>query len=322
MNSLSYEKTADKDSLKIGSGHYGVETIVMNYCGLKKIRPIIGTWQHGVLHEETILNAIQCTDSFIKGKLKRKYPFFVANNHIKSFLLREGYENVHAIGLPIIYAKKILKPVNRSPGTLLLIPSHSSAISPPWDFSEYARFVEEVGKNFSRVTVSLHYNDYNQNTISLFSKIKNVNIVLGAVENRQDSISRMAYLFSTHEYASTNFISSGIVYAAHFGCKVSISGPSNIDWQIKDAYNNADVNHRIEDYVEGLFKLEKKYDFLNCELPKINSTNHQNDWVDELLGTPNIQNSKRLSTILGLGYFNKYKKLQLSAKVLLFNENR
>jgi hypothetical protein len=70
---------------EINSGHYGIEQIAKKYCGLKKSKHIIGIWQHGVFLPEILHYPDQLTSHEIPLLIRKRYPFFVANQHNKDF---------------------------------------------------------------------------------------------------------------------------------------------------------------------------------------------------------------------------------------------
>jgi|694.fasta_scaffold134168_3 hypothetical protein len=297
---------------EINSGHYGIEQIAKKYCGLKKSKHIIGIWQHGVFLPEILHYPDQLTSHEIPLLIRKRYPFFVANQHNKDFLRANGYRNVHAIGMPIVYAK--VQPKIKIRDSLLLLPDHSVEWHPQKEsFEEYALFVEEIIKNFSRVTLSLHKHDYTQSNIELFKKYKNLKVILGASEWDLTSLERSANLFNSHEFACANTLNSGLIYAGFFGCKISIAGPKSHNQQILNAaipalIDNSELLNKVN---YGFAQIQEKYNFLR--LPST-SLKHSKSYVaicSDLVGFQFKKEPKELVKILGLTHSNLIKKYAL-----------
>jgi hypothetical protein len=304
----------------INSGHYGIETIVKEYCGNKKDKHVIGIWQHGVLFVEHVVHPFQLTSHEIPKLLSKYYPFFVANEDLKEFLILRGYKNVHAIGLPIIYTNNsFVKRVNKS---ILLLPHHGVNLDEEiWknlnkkpDYTEYFMFAKSISKDFEHMTLSLHRNDYTQENIALFSEIKNLKIVSGGDPNDQNSLNRMASLFRSHEYATSNVVQSALVYAGYFGCKISISGPPSLNYTfetltwLKGMSGGEDLIPKI---IFGVEFVENKCNFLRIPPSKLLDSQTHENWSSKLLGSNNKRSPKDLGKILGLSGLNLLRKYAL-----------
>ena len=296
----------------INSGNYGIETIVKEYCGLKKSKHIIGIWQHGVYLPEVIYSPDQLASHEIPLLIRKRYPFFVATKHDKDFLLANGYRNVHAIGLPIVYTK--VEPKAKVRDSILLLPDHSVEWhSQKQPFAEYALFVEKIIKNFSRVTLSLHKHDYTPRNIELFKNYNNLKIVLGASEWDLSSLKRSASLFSSHEYACANTINSGLIYAGFFGCKISIAGPkSNYQQILNSALPTFKDNSELLNKLNfGYEQINEKYNFLRLPNTSLKDSKSYVNLCSDLVGFRFKKTPNELMRILGLTHTNLIRKYAL-----------
>ena len=297
---------------EINSGQYGIEQVVKEYCGLKKSKHIIGIWQHGIYHPEILHYPDQLTSHEIPLLIRKRYPFFVANQHNKDFLRANGYLNVHAIGMPIVYAK--VQPKVKVRDSLLLLPDHSVEWHPQKElFEEYALFVEKIIKNFSTVTLSLHKHDYTPRNIELFKKYKNLNVVLGASEWDLTSLERSATLFNSHEYACANTLNSGLIYAGFFGCKISIAGPKSHNQQILNAaipalMDNPELLNKVN---YGFEQIQKNYNFLRLPNTSLKDSKSYVNLCSDLVGFRFKKTPNELMRILGLTHTNLIRKYAL-----------
>lgn len=303
----------------INSGNYGIESIVKNYCGLKKYKHIIGNWQHGVIFPETVYHPYQLVGNEIPIAIKKFYPFFVATQDFRLFLSKNRYCNVRAIGLPILYAEN--SSTIRQRDSILLLPNHGVDINLDiWKklkFTEvpklnaYFEFAKSICKNFEKATITFHKNDFNEQNIKLFSQISNLKIVKGGDPNDQDSITRLVELYKSHEYATSNVLQSALIYAGFFGCKISICGPPALDYLIKVSAwlsilgKSEELNQKIAD---GFRKADENCNFLKLREHSLRESQQHIEWCSKLLGSDFKMSPDELRKALGLSRLNLIKK--------------
>lgn len=218
-------------------GAYGDQKVAAQYCGLQSVPyPIKGEWQHGWIAPERNIHPEFVIGSDGRSYQRRKrYTFYVARQDQVSYLRSQGYKEVHAIGLPILYVQA--PQVKRIPGSLLVMPAHSlPETKEEWDADEYARYIKSIAPRFSLVFICVHKSCIEKsNWVSAFRDM-GIQIIEGADERDQNSYFRLASLFSKFEFVTTNTFGSQIAYASYFGCKVSVAGP-HLKWEKKDFEN-------------------------------------------------------------------------------------
>jgi len=82
--------------------NYGNLKIMRKFCSFPGLK-IPGVWQHGwspIFYNE-IAEMVIASNGLTKKNKNNTY--FVAVEHQREALIKEGYSDVHAIGLPIIY---------------------------------------------------------------------------------------------------------------------------------------------------------------------------------------------------------------------------
>ena len=178
-------------------------------------------WEHGWKY-----GAVS-TAEHIGGykKKKSKSLHLVSNLKHEAILRAEGFSNVHAVGLPYLYADK--PNLVRRKGSLLVCPGHTSTYSDQ-DWSklaeEYAERISEIKEGFSDVLVCLSANCIEREQWIHEFDAKGIPWVMGAWIYDRNALRRMRCLFSQFEYVTTNCVGSHIVYSSYEGCKTSIWG--------------------------------------------------------------------------------------------------
>jgi hypothetical protein len=247
------------------SGAYGDIKALASHANLnyKHLR-LNGEWQHGwIPPERNVHPEFVVGSSGLSRLYRRSQTFFVARQDQVEFLKSCEYDNVEAIGHPIIYIQK--SPVVRVPGSLLIMPTHST---PEGDagrdesFYAYIEYIKSIKDRFAEVHACIHQCD-----IEIYSSPFNdlgINIIKGSLEEDQNSYSRMAYLGQTFEYMTTNTFGSHVAYLSYFGSRVSVTGPKPQINPLKlknlTFYNNCD--DCIQLAVELHDRLSTAYPFL------------------------------------------------------------
>ena len=245
---------------------YGDSFIAAKYCGFNKTpKPTDGEWQHGWIIPERNIHPEFVIGSDGLSITRKNKKYFVARKDQEEYLFKQGFTNVKAIGLPIVYIKK--PEITRTKGSLLVMPVHSlSDTTETWDDEEYASYIQSISTHFTKVVICLHRSCINKgNWIKAFTN-KRFNIVLGADPNDSNSYDRLALLFSHFEFITTNEFGSHLAYGAYFGAKPSIAGPppkfERQDYAQTLFYKNAPMVLDIVDswVKDGFYK--KKYAFI------------------------------------------------------------
>ncbi|HEX2861388.1 MAG TPA: hypothetical protein VHN79_07095 [Lacunisphaera sp.] len=206
------------------SDHYGSFHVASAYAGLAMPSryTVNGIWQHGVFGpwqqfspHVLVYNA--------PGAPER--PVFVARQDEAELMRRSGYKQVRAIGMPILYAPE--PQVERAPGSLLVVPTHSLTGDNHADRSLFGRYADSIKAligHFQKITVCIHPNcRRNGLWIKEFS-VPNIEIVYGAETGDANALLRMRSLFAQFEFVTTNEWGSHVAYALAFGTRVSIAG--------------------------------------------------------------------------------------------------
>lgn len=287
---------------------YGDNYVVARYCNFKKTpKGINGEWQHGNIIPERNFHPELVIGSDGLSKFRKEKKYYVARQDQVDYLLKEGFKNVIAIGLPIVYVEKPKE--TRIKNSLLLMPSHSlSGIDYKVAEVKFIDSIKHLFPTFDLVVCCIHKNDFDKNLWIDSMKKEGIDTLIGADDNDANTYPRLASLFSQFEYLITDDFGSHIAYASYFGCKISIIENQHIDFEIQNFNwnkllieapfykNNPEL---IEDFVRKFKKenLYKKY-YPFFYLPIRNSI-EQMDWASFQLGVENIKTPKKLRTIFG-----------------------
>ncbi|MFT5622264.1 MAG: hypothetical protein ACI9FZ_000184 [Bacteroidia bacterium] len=200
---------------------YGASSEIARQAGLFEQCAPGARWEHGWKY-----GAVS-TAEHIGGysKKKSKSLHLVSTQKHEAILRAEGFSNVHAVGLPYLYADK--PNLVRRKGSLLVCPGHTSTYSDQ-DWSklaeEYAERISEIKEGFSDVLVCLSANCIEREQWIHEFDAKGIPWVMGAWIYDRNALRRMRCLFSQFEYVTTNCVGSHIVYSSYEGCKTSIWG--------------------------------------------------------------------------------------------------
>jgi hypothetical protein len=210
------------------ANHYGGVEMLCSYCRLNPdIMPgFNATWQHGVslpwLYRKNPVELVYYL------KLARDRLVLVANEDQKQCLEAIGYSNVHAVGLPWIYAQPMTK-VKRISGSVLVMPPHTldnapfEAINQLLDYVDYV--VQKYKKNLVSLCACVHMACIRNGQFAQMFLDSGINLITGADHHDRNSLIRMWQVFSHFETVSTPAVGSHVYYALAAGCKVVIEGP-------------------------------------------------------------------------------------------------
>lgn len=208
--------------------HYGGLRELANYSKIFSELPVRfnATWQHGVFAEYRYRRYPELILYGVNHKPDRL--ILVATQHQTSCLNSIGYTNVHAVGLPFIYAKPSNLP-KRKQGSVLAMPAHSLDGSPFESeqlIDTYAMWLaDKYAKQFGSMYACIHMSCIRNGQWWPAFLDKKINVVGGADHQDANSYSRMWSLFSRFDTVTTNNIGSHLYYALAAGCKVVIEGP-------------------------------------------------------------------------------------------------
>lgn len=204
--------------------HYGALHVAAAYAGL--VMParyaVRGLWQHGC-HGPWQMASPGVLVVNAPGAQAR--PAFVARQEEADLLRANGYPQVRAIGLPIVYTPP--PQVERVAGSLLVVPTHTligDKFPDRVHFERYADEVREIAGQFRHVVVCVHPNcRKNGLWVKEFTE-RGFEIVYGAQTDDANALLRVRTLFSQFETLTTNGWGSHVAYALAFGLRVSITG--------------------------------------------------------------------------------------------------
>ena len=154
-------------------------------------------------------------------------PKLVSTSRLVEAAKAHGVNNVAAAGLPYSYIFKHsqrVEGIERISGSALFVLDHSSeGVTVDHNVTEYLDYVDSIRKEFSCISILLYELD--------FARLAPIVVsygflpLIGASPRCPNSMQRIKALFDMHEFVSTNFIGSHVLYALASGCRVSIAGP-------------------------------------------------------------------------------------------------
>lgn len=202
-----------------GGDYYGALQVAAEYCGLRKVPPSFpGSWQHG-----TIPPWHRLRPEVVVYDAPRSAKCFVARLDEEAFLREGGYQNVRAIGLPIVYTQP--SGLSRIPNSVLVMPTHSLAsdvLMPSCE--QYVEEIAQIKSQFDLVAACVSAYCIARNLwVPQFAE-RGIPVVRGAGIADTNALNRMRALFESFEYVTTDSYGSHVFYALYFGAKVSIWG--------------------------------------------------------------------------------------------------
>ena len=290
---------------------YGNMEVIRKYCGLDRIPKYVAiNWQHGHIipekniHPEFVINS----DGLSRKRKFEKY--FVAREDQVNYLLENGYEDVVAIGMPIIYVDK--PKVIRIKGSLLIMPSHYlNDTNENFDEEVYAQYIDSIRHQFTQILCCIHESCYKKGYwVETFRK-RQVEVIVTSSESDANTLDRLSYLFSKFEFLTTNDFGSQLAYGSYFGIKPSISGPKPL-WQLDhylnvEYYKNApELLKILENWYNNDF-IKQTYSFLFVE-PFL-ATN-QEEWAKFQLGHQYKKHPNEIKKLFSLNFnLKKYNMM-------------
>jgi hypothetical protein len=224
---------------------YGFSFWVSQQLKLKKIPRPFCNWQHGWIWWEP-----KDAEDFGFHRDPRSIAKVVCKPSFVDLLQSQGVPNVSLSSLPYAYLAASLYDHTecsafKYPGSLLLIPDHSSeANKVDHNISSYLDYVDSIKRCFSNISVMLYHLDYDR--LSPIVHERGFTPLVGASPKCPNSMQRVKRYMDCHEFVSTNFIGSHVLYALYSDCRVSICGP----------YQPRDRGIHLTDVKSGLYSWE------------------------------------------------------------------
>jgi hypothetical protein len=210
-------------SVRGEADYYGAASEIARALGLKTTPLAAASWVHGwaLVRPD---NAVAITGSQPGNRVH-----LVDRTSTEDTLLRAGYPNAFAVGLPILYSK--VPDLPRRKRSLLLAPFHSLPEITPHneqkrneqEFCEYA--VAQRDK-YDCICASLHSSCVASRQWIDTLEAHGIPWVLGARTDDENALRRVRTLFASFDCILTNEVTSVAVYGAFFGARISVSGPA------------------------------------------------------------------------------------------------
>lgn len=216
-----------------GSDFYGALHVAARYIGLKAPPgQFFGVWQHGCVPPWQQVQPEMCIYCAPKN-----WPCWVAREDEVDYLRKGGYQDVRAVGLPIVYTEAT--GVSRTPNSLLIMPMHAI----PGDI--YSRdsdqYLSELCKfrnYFDVIVACISGRCMDSGLWTKYFEWAGIPVVRGASIDDLNSLQRMRTLFESFDFVTTNAFGSHVPYALNFGARVSIFGwsePYTTSYLLRDA---------------------------------------------------------------------------------------
>ncbi|MCK9409414.1 MAG: hypothetical protein M0R68_09810 [Bacteroidetes bacterium] len=294
---------------------YGDNYVAARYCGYDTVPGhIAGEWQHGWIVSERNIHPEFVVGSDGLSRTRKQRRYYVARKDQQEYLQSQGYSDVIAIGLPILYVNK--PNVERFPGSLLVMPVHSlSDTDEHWNDEEYAQYIESIAHKFTQVVLCVHSSCYKKgNWIKAFKK-RNIPALIGADPDDENTHERLAVLFSRFEFVTSNAVGSHIAYAACFGAKPSVAGPRprfvKKDYVNTTFYKNAPEVLDIVEEWNAVDMHKRIFPFLFVEPFDAKDVT---SWAERQLGLPEKKSPNELKHLLG---WSIQYRIQKQVKILI-----
>ena len=220
------------------SHSYGAHVIARRYCGLEESGAVVpGYWMHGWLpafHSvDPAIIALHKKPGQSEGydfaaqirEDKARMTQWVSRVDQAEYLRAQGYQQVQAIGLPIVYLPK--STARRVPRSLLVLPPHGHRCHGPSDplAEAYADAVSTLRRHFDHIWVGVSDHDVaNDDWVPSFRR-RGIDVFTTADQGSPETLARLQTILSTFEYVTTNGFGSHIALAAYCGARVSVWGP-------------------------------------------------------------------------------------------------
>jgi hypothetical protein len=277
--------------------YYGASHEIASAIGLSHAPSTAATWRHGWTRFPAVLPEMVAT--YKPGTRVHLMP---DERHAK-LLLDAGYTNAVAVGYPILYAAPSL--LVRRPSTLLAAPFHLlPEITPHHEQrayeQEYAAWLSSQRAHFDTVCACLHVSCVETGLWTTTLEQHGIPWVLGAMTADAHGLRRVRSLFEAFDCVVTNHIGSVMPYAAHFGARTCVAGPSP-SLPSPETYASHPTYQRFPQALERLERLRDQP--LAQDLPFLlaNPANATcpRAWAEETLGTQHQLPHLDIARLLG-----------------------
>lgn len=205
-----------------GVDFYGALDVAAEYCGYNGIPSLpLGTWQHGVMPPWQ-----QVQPEVVVYGAPKHLRCFVARKDEVDYLQHAGYEDVHAIGMPICYTPATTP--RRIPGSVLVMPMHvTEETQERPETDAYRQQIIQLKEHFSIVSACVSPACLSKGLWASDFEAVGIPVIAGAGLYDANALRRMRILFESFEVITTQGYGSHVFYALCFGARVAIWGPEN-----------------------------------------------------------------------------------------------
>jgi hypothetical protein len=146
---------------------YGNKFVLENFCKIKKKTLCFASIQHGWLSK----SSAQKTN--LGKRFFNIYPYITWNSNLKKLLIKNKIKNVHAIGAPFLYLNDKKKNAKINEKGTIVFPAKCHFRDNSLIRVNHEKLIELVQKKHrGPFTVSLFYNDLNQEIVKVYKKKK------------------------------------------------------------------------------------------------------------------------------------------------------
>jgi hypothetical protein len=251
------------------SEHYGAAGVAAAYCGISPPFPLPpGVWGHGWVPSYVAAQTETTVKYLELHRIRRGVEhFWVGRKSDEEILQKLGWP-ARAIGSPITYAPE--EPVQRRPGSLLVMPLHSledeSHLN--WSGRAYADLISQIKDRFAEVVVCVYASCAKNGFWVNDFKARGFHVITGTHWRFANGLERIRTILSSFEYVTTNGFGSHLAYAAALGAKVSIFGPMQevTAEEMKHDQGYHPKNRWLESYFDAISEagLRANLPFLFC----------------------------------------------------------
>ena len=178
---------------------------------------INGELQHGWAPH----SGITSLDAESKNKSLKLSRYYLFNSNNKEQSINGGYLNVIRIGAPFLYIKdpkQFYLPIIKN--SLILFPTHTHEYAgfkdPIQVYKQYIHELKKISHNFSLITVSLGWIEFNDSKIIEIFENEGISTVsMGPRDNNPNFLINFVREVSKHDYVSSDRLSSAVFYSLY-----------------------------------------------------------------------------------------------------------
>ena len=289
---------------------YGFSSLIAQSLGLKSTPRTIGIfYPHAWEFREVIIAAQLFSDNYRSNRIN-----FIASKNEIEFCKKAKIPSTKISALPIVYTSKQYDS-ERIPGsTLVMLPHCIDESRLIYDEDQILKEFKDFDK--SKTLFCIHGADIKKgNWINSLSKL-GFKYTKGSDFTDIDSLNRMRKMFTQYETMHTNVFGSHVLYAAYFGCKISVT-PKLYEYKWEEVLN--DTAEKIPSLASRHYfhclqgqtkKIIKAYSFLFCE--DVRQAKTHKEWAIEEIGEKNKLSPEELAYWFGwTSYLNKLSGIRV-----------